>query len=85
MINTIRCADIPYRQGLIEVVAGVHAHHVNLEVWNIAPDRSVPEHPRGPSFADPGVITGSTEIELSRVQAEALIKALQDALQLLPA
>lgn len=83
MRTVIRCTGIPYRQGLMEISVGIHAKHVNLETWNIAPDLPVPDLPR--QLLDRSeVVTGSTEIELSRAQAEALIKALQEALLQLP-
>lgn len=83
MRTIIRCTGVSYRQGLMEVSVGIHAEHVNLETWNIAPHLPVPEGPRQ-LFDRSDVVTGSTEIELSRAQAEALIKALQEALLQLP-
>jgi hypothetical protein len=78
----IKCNDIPYRQGFIEVASGIHPHHVNVEIWNVHPDRDI----SGLSLTDQAIsdkeIIGNTEIELNVSQASALIEALRNAIQL---
>jgi hypothetical protein len=57
----IHCKDITYRSGFVEVTPGIHDDHVNLEIWNIDPDRAsmiVDED----SLADEDVIA-ATEIK----------------------
>lgn len=76
----INCNDIRYRQGFIEVTS-VHPRSVNLEVWNIHPDRDI----RGLALTDPAIgdegVTANTEIELGVAQAAALVDELRQALR----
>ncbi len=79
----IHCKDITYRSGFVEVTSGIHDDHVNLEIWNIDPDRAsmiVDED----SLADEDVIA-ATEIELSVLQTTELIRQLQLAISKLEA
>lgn len=79
----IHCKDITYRSGFVEVTPGIHDDHVNLEIWNIDPDRAsmiVDED----SLADEDVIA-ATEIELSVLQTKELIRQLQLAISKLEA
>jgi hypothetical protein len=65
------------------VTPGIHDDHVNLEIWNIDPDRAsmiVDED----SLADEDVIA-ATEIELSVLQTKELIRQLQLAISKLEA
>ncbi|WP_140637480.1 hypothetical protein [Methylibium rhizosphaerae] len=78
----IKCNDISYRQGFIEVAAGIHPHHVNVEVWNVHPDRDISGLSLGDQAIADNEIIGNTEIELSVAQASALIEALRNAIQL---
>jgi hypothetical protein len=32
-MSKIRCTDVAYRSGEIEVLAAIHAGHINLETW----------------------------------------------------
>jgi hypothetical protein len=74
----IHCKDISYRSGLIEVSPGIHDDHVNLEIWNIHPDRA-PMIDDEDSLVDEDII-GATEIELNAAQAKELIHQLQLAI-----
>lgn len=77
----IQCNDISYRQGFVVVAAGIHARHVNVEIWNVHPDQNISGLSRvGEVFSDESIV-GNTEIELSISQANALIEALQQAVQ----
>jgi hypothetical protein len=77
----IRCNDIGYRQGFIEVASGIHPQHVNVEIWNVHPDLNI----SGLSLTDSDIsdqeIIGNTELELSLSQANALVEALRIAIQ----
>ena len=76
----IKCNDIPYRQGYIEVTSGVHPNHINVEIWNIHPDQDISDqHLNGQAISDKDIV-GNTEIELSILQATLLIKALKNAI-----
>lgn len=79
--HRVRCTGVPYRQGWVEVVPGVHAGHVNLEAWRVAPevDMSVPSITLS-SLPDEAV-TDNVEIELTVAQAKQLIVLLQTAIE----
>jgi len=74
----IRCKDVSYRSGFIEVNPGIHDGHVNLEIWNTAPDRVSMIVDEG-SLTDEDVVA-VTEIELSVPQTRELIRQLQLAI-----
>lgn len=79
--DRIRCNDIRYRQGFVEVVSGIHPHRINLEVWNVHPDLDI----SGLSFDSPaipeGAFTANAEVELDLDQAKALVKVLQASIE----
>lgn len=74
----IHCNDISYRSGFVEVWPGIHEDHINLEIWNIHPDR-VSMIKDADSLID-GDVTANTEIELNVTQVKELIHQLQLAL-----
>lgn len=77
----IRCHAVPYRQGFVEVAAGIHDGCINLETWEV---RSGVDLARL-AFDDPGLadadFCGHTELELTPEQARALIDQLERALR----
>jgi 8-oxo-dGTP diphosphatase len=75
----IKCDDIAYRQGFIEV-ALVHPQSVNVEVWNVHPERDISGMSRVDSSISDAEIVGNTEIELNASQAHELIRALELAI-----
>jgi hypothetical protein len=75
----IRCNDISYRQGFVEVTASIHSKHVNLEIWNVHPDQDISRLSRVNQLVSDKEIVGNTEIELSVSQAETLIEVLRKA------
>lgn len=78
----IRCSGIPYRQGFVEVSAGIHAQYVNVEIWNVHPDQDISSLSSVDQAASEKAIVGNTEVELSISEANALIEALRKAVQL---
>lgn len=78
----IICNDIAYRQGFIEVAAGIHPHHINIETWNIHPDCDISSLSLTDATLSDQEIIGNTEIELSVSQATALVESLLMAIQL---
>lgn len=80
MFEKIKCRDVPYRQGFVEV-ANVHPGCVNIEVWNVHPDKDISgeESLESSAYTDADVIA-NTEIELSLEQAERLVQLLQAAI-----
>ena len=80
-LQRVKCSGVGYRQGWVEVTANIHAGHVNLEVWNVAPevDMSVPSVALA-SVPDE-VVTGNVEVELTLAQAKQLLVALRVAIE----
>lgn len=78
----IKCSDIQYRQGFIEVEANIHVNAINIETWNIDPKTSIEEFLNLDALPD-DAITGNTEIELNLAQAVALVSKLQSAIELI--
>jgi len=78
----IRCNGVSYRQGFVEVSSGIHARHVNVEVFNVHPDQDISSLSRPDQLASEDAIVGNTEVELSISEANALIEALRKAVQL---
>jgi len=74
----IHCKDIPYRSGFVEVSPGIHDDHVNLEVWNIHPDRI--SMIKNEDYLSDEDVVAVTEIELNIPQAKELIQQLQFAI-----
>lgn len=73
----IKCNNIDYRKGYIEVTPGIHDRCVNIEVWEIHVDidlaiTDIDED----SFPGKAVIA-NTEIEMNIAEAEELVNALQ--------
>lgn len=78
----IKCSDISYRQGFVEVAASIHSLHVNMEIWNVHPDLDISRLSRVEELASDKAIVGNTEVELNISQANALIEALRKAVRL---
>ena len=76
----IKCNDIAYRQGFIEVAAGIHARHINLEVWNVHPDVDLTDKSLDSTSIPDEACVANTEIELSLSQAKALVDDLRAAI-----
>jgi hypothetical protein len=79
--HRVRCTGVPYRQGWVEVLSNIHAGHVNLEAWNVAPevDMSVPSITL--SSVPEEAVTDNVEVELTVAQAKQLIVLLQTAIE----
>lgn len=80
-MDKIKCHTINYRQGYIEVRAGIHDECINIETWEIdaainLKERDINDH----LFPESGIVA-NTEIELSIDNAKALIKQLEKAIQ----
>lgn len=78
----IKCNGIAYRQGFVEISAGIHPQHVNVEIWNVHPDQNLSSLSRVDEVATDNAIIGNTEVELTISEANALIEALRKAVQL---
>jgi len=76
----IKCNNIPYRKGFIEIMSNIHKGLVNLETWNIHVDVDIKNLNLGVDDFPEDAVTGNTEIELSIDDAKGLIKLLQQAI-----
>lgn len=80
MFEKIKCHDVSYRQGFVEV-ANVHTGCVNLEVWNVDPDTDIAEASLESASISDAAVIGNTEIELNLEQAKRLVQLLQAAIE----
>jgi len=76
----IKCRGVPYRQGWIEVCANVHARHVNVEAWNVAPEVGMSNPSVALTSVPDEAVAGNVELELTVAQAKQLVVALQNAI-----
>lgn len=76
----IECRAVGYRSGFIEV--GItHPRHVNLETWNIDPDKVKPGTDiRGGRFPEDAAV-GNTEIVMTLDEASRLVALLTEAIE----
>ena len=72
----LRCDGILYRCGFIETRL-VHANHVNLETWSIAPE-ALNEHVKWVTDVSDSAVTGNVEIELDLRTAMHLADSLHE-------
>lgn len=76
----IKCNTIPYRKGFIEVEASIHPGCINIETWDIHPEKDISSSSSvGSAGLSDSDVTGVTEIELNIKEAESLISLLQKA------
>ncbi|MCA2015606.1 hypothetical protein LDJ79_05750 [Vibrio tritonius] len=81
----IKCNNIEYRKGFIEVMTNVHEGFVNIEAWNIHPAYDLSKVDEfGVDFLDDNV-TGNVEIEMNVLEVESLIAALNEAVSVMKA
>ncbi len=66
----MRCRNVAYRQGEIEVMDRIHPGLVNLETWQIAVEADVTGALTDDDFV------ANTELELTPAEARALAAAL---------
>ena len=75
----IKCNNVDYRKGYIEVTPGIHDGCINIEAWDVHVDVDILSiEISDDNFPENGV-TGNTEIEMSISEAEQLIEELQSA------
>ncbi|MCP4130578.1 MAG: hypothetical protein GY754_06310 [bacterium] len=80
-MKRIRCNNVPYRKGFIEVEAGIHDDCINIETWNVCSDLDISSIDiRDESFPEDGV-TDNTELELSIEDTKKLIRLLQNSIE----
>jgi hypothetical protein len=76
----IRCNNINYRKGFIEVFPGIHPGFINLETWDIHPDVDISERNLSDDSIPDDAVVSNSEIEMSVKEAEELVQLLQDAI-----
>ena len=79
-MKKIKCDNINYRKGFVEVASNIHKGFINVETWTIDPDFNIEKFKFGDDILPDGTVTGITEIELSRENAMELVKLLQEEL-----
>lgn len=81
MTDQIKCDAVQYRQGFVQVT-NIHGGLVNLEVWNVHPDKSIATAAlvASASISDADIVA-NTEIELSVAQAKELVRQLELAIR----
>lgn len=76
VIKKIKCDNVNYRKGYIEVSSDIHKGYLNIEAWNIHPDVDISDNL---SFdqVDDEAFTGNIEIELNLENAKELFDELE--------
>ena len=76
----MKCNNIYYRKGYIEVISNIHDDCINLEVTTIHPDIDISNiELTDPEFPDNAVIS-NTEIEINIEEAKQLIEFLKSSI-----
>ncbi|MFC3195336.1 hypothetical protein ACFODZ_13870 [Marinicella sediminis] len=76
----IKANTINYRKGFIEVTPAIHDGCINIEAWNIHPDKDIKNISIGmDQLADDDVV-GNVEIELNEDEVRALIAMLEKSM-----
>ena len=76
----IKCNNVDYRKGYIEITPCIHEGCINIETWDIHVDVDLSTIEIGDDdFPEDGV-TGNTEIEMNITEAEHLVTQLQMAI-----
>lgn len=76
----MKCNNINYRKGYIEVISNIHDDCINLEVTTIHPDIDISNiELTDPEFPDNAVMS-NTEIEINIEEAKQLIEFLKSSI-----
>lgn len=73
----MKCNNISYRKGYIEVIPNIHDDCINLEVTTIHPDVDISSIELTNSELPDNTITANTEIEINIEEAKQLIDFLK--------
>ena len=79
--NILKANSIGYRQGFIEVIGNIHPNSINIETWNINPDRNIEELSIDDEEIKDEDFCGNTEIELNIDQVKELIRMLEKEIE----
>ena len=76
----IKCNNVEYRKGFIEVIPNIHDGCINIETWDVHVDIDITNiELEDENFPEEGV-TNNTEIEMNVNEAEELIRRLKVAI-----
>ena len=73
----MKCNNINYRKGYVEVVPNIHDDCINLEVTTIHPDVDISNMELTDPELPDNAVTSNTEIELNIEEAKQLIEFLK--------
>lgn len=79
-MKKIKCDNVDYRKGYIEVSGDIHKGFINLETWTIHPDTDISVSDSAFGDLPDEAFTGNTEIELNIDEAQLLVNFLQEAI-----
>ena len=78
--NRLKVNNVAYRKGYIEVMADIHDACINIETWEINADIDISNLELDDSNIPDEAVVANTELELNIIEAEQLIKQLQNAI-----
>ncbi|MBB6520015.1 hypothetical protein [Pseudoteredinibacter isoporae] len=77
-MTKIKCDEVSYRKGFVEISGNIHENHINLEVWGVHPDFDIPPGEASFNKTPEESFIGNVELELSVENANALIQELSN-------
>lgn len=77
-MTKIKCDNITYRKGFVEVSGDIHKGCINLEAWNIHPDTELSQDDSAFNSIPDEAFTGNVELELNIENAKELVKRLEE-------
>ena len=82
-MNKIKCNNVKYRQGYLEITPNIHDGLINIESWDIDPKVDITPLDISSEDFPCEAICGNTELELSLDDARELVRALEAAIKTL--
>ena len=79
-MKRIKCDNIEYRKGYIEVSPNVHEGCINLEAWDIHSEADLKNTDIDNDDFSDELVRANTEIEMSLFEAKELVAQLQKAI-----
>ena len=79
-MKKIKCDNIDYRKGYVEVGSGIHDGYINIEMWDISPEADLKNTDIDDENFQDNYIQGNTEIEMSISEANDLVSRLKKAI-----
>lgn len=79
-MKKIKCDNIDYRKGYVEVSSGIHDGCINLEIWEVSAEVDLKNIEIDDENFSDDYIHANTEIEMSISEANDLVVRLQKAI-----